>query len=392
MIELEKHRRSEIYALANRYDHVYIYGAGGQARKTYSFIKGIGIEISAFLVTNMGNNPIEIEDKKVISLADAKIENNTLVIIGVSEQYQSEVVGSLSEQGVESILKLISGEEIWKKKINFPSIEITAKIGCKIHCKYCPQDLLCKNYFKQNPNRENEMAYENYKICLSHMPPNTVVTFAGFVEPFFHKNGVDMILAAHEKGFAIELYTTFMGLTLEQFHKISHIPYREVVLHTPDKMNYADIQITEEYKKILDEALDLKKRDGRPFIDSANCQSEASEEFLRIAKNRILVESSLQDRAGNLENDSHLRTSSFKRGKLSCVRTRDLNHWVLLPDGEVVLCCMDFGLQHPLGNLITNTYDEIINSKAYRDIISKMNDINDSSLLCRKCVSSRVVE
>lgn len=392
MIELEKYRRSEIYALANSHARIYIYGAGGQARKTYVFIKSLGINISGFLVTNMGNNPLEIEGKKVLPLADVNLENNTLVIIGVSEQYQSEIIGSLLQQGVENILRLITGEEIWKKKINFPSIEITAKIGCKIHCKYCPQDLLCRNYFKQNPNRKAEMLYEDYKICLSHMPKNTVVTFAGFIEPFFHKNGVDMILAAHEQGFDIELYTTLMGLTLDQFHRISHIPYREVVLHTPDKMHYANIQITEEYKRILDEALDLKKSDGRPFIDSANCQSEASEEFLNIAKNRILVESSLLDRAGNLKNDSNLRTSSFKRGKLSCVRTRDLNHWVLLPDGEVVLCCMDFGLQHPLGNLITNTYDEIINSKAYKDIISKMNDINDSSMLCRKCVSSRVVE
>ena len=221
------------------------------------------------------------------------------------------------------------------------------------------------------------------------MPSNTIICFAGFVEPFFHPQGVEMIQYAYKMGHPVELFTTFMGLTKEQFDIIKHIPFHQVVLHTPDKLNYANIQIDETYRKILDEVLDMTKEDGTSFIDSANCQSEPSEEFLKLAKNRIVVESTLVDRAGNLEDDA-LKKSEFKKGKIICNRTKDLNHWVLLPDGTVVLCCMDFGLKHPLGNLLTDNYDDIIAKKEYQSIISAMSD-EKVDIICRKCTSSKEV-
>ena len=54
-----------------------------------------------------------------------------------------------------------------------------------------------------------------------------------------------------------------------------------------------------------------------------------------------------------------------------------------MPDGAVVLCCMDFGLRHELGNLIYNSYDELVNSKALCEIKACME--NDGDVLCRKC-------
>ncbi|PHU37891.1 hypothetical protein CSX02_05635 [Agathobacter ruminis] len=79
----------------------------------------------------------------------------------------------------------------------------------------------------------------------------------------------------------------------------------------------------------------------------------------------------------------------MKKGPIYCTRTEYLNHWVLLPDGSVTLCCMDFGLKHVMGNLIDHTYDEIIHMQPYQDLISGMN-AQMSDILCRKCTSSRV--
>lgn len=66
----------------------------------------------------------------------------------------------------------------------------------------------------------------------------------------------------------------------------------------------------------------------------------------------------MSDRAGNLENKDNKLASKHLSGKIACSRSRILNHNVLLPDGSLVLCCNDFGLDYVLGNLNTDTYDD----------------------------------
>ena len=58
------------------------------------------------------------------------------------------------------------------------------------------------------------------------------------------------------------------------------------------------------------------------------------------------------------------------------------NRWhynVMLPNGDVYVCCMDFGLQHPLGNIFDQPYDEIY------DAAEKLRLANHSSMICAKC-------
>jgi hypothetical protein len=44
-----------------------------------------------------------------------------------------------------------------------------------------------------------------------------------------------------------------------------------------------------------------------------------------------------------------------------------------MPNGDVVLCCMDYDQEHILGNLFTQTYDEIIP------------ELNTAFNICRFC-------
>lgn len=373
------------------YSYVYIYGAGNEAKRILEKLKNIQIKVTAVVVSDKSANPEFFMDIPVLLIDDIPVINENVFILGVSELYSKEIERKLVSLKHNNVLKLTSETEVWKLNRLLPKLEITAKIGCKIQCKYCPQNVLYSSYFEGNPYRCKEMSMDDYKKCLCHMPKETVITFAGFVEPFLHPYGVEMIKYAYEEGHPVELYTTFVGLTKNQFDMIKHIPFREVVLHTPDKKQYATIPVTEEYSKILDEALDLKKANGNPFIDSANCQSEPSEEFLRIARGRIGVESALIDRAGTL-GDNDLKHSNYKYGSLVCNRSCKQNHWVLLPDGTVVLCCMDFGLKHQLGNLIDSDYQEIINGNAYRTLRLQMsNPFKGVDILCRKCTSSREI-
>ena len=67
-----------------------------------------------------------------------------------------------------------------------------------------------------------------------------------------------------------------------------------------------------------------------------------------------------------------------------------MDHWVLLPDGTVVLCCMDFGMEHVIGNLLENTYGEIIDGQPYKNLRKEM--LYGGDILCRKCFLSQRID
>jgi radical SAM protein with 4Fe4S-binding SPASM domain len=71
---------------------------------------------------------------------------------------------------------------------------------------------------------------------------------------------------------------------------------------------------------------------------------------------------------------------------LTCKSTPFYDRNVLLPNGDVVLCCMDYNLKHIIGNLLTQSYDEIFEDRLLQDII----EINESSefnkcSICKSC-------
>jgi radical SAM protein with 4Fe4S-binding SPASM domain len=57
---------------------------------------------------------------------------------------------------------------------------------------------------------------------------------------------------------------------------------------------------------------------------------------------------------------------------------------VLLPNGDVQLCCMDYGLEHKIGNLLTMSYNDLFTSDEYRRIESGLED-DSIDILCRTC-------
>ena len=387
----------DIQNFMDMYETIYVYGAGKYAEILLNQIfKNFG-QIKAVVVSDKGNNADKIMGIPILSLDEIIEDNNhTGFILGVSNNYDKEIIKTLYIHGYTNILcmedmKVLEGNIGWQTLAKMPKLEITPKIGCNIQCRYCPQQLLYKTYFKDNKSRRSIMDFEDYKKCINKTPKNTIITFSGFVEPFHHPKAIDMIQYAHASGRHIELYTTFVGVTETMLEQIKDIPFIQVVLHTPDCDGYANIPMTDEYFKVIDKVLDYKKANGKSFVDSANCQSKPAEAFLEIARGRIEIKSALVDRAGNLEGNG-LKKSRGKAGKIYCRRSLKQNHWVLLPDGSVVLCCMDFGLRHVLGNLIKSEYEEIIQGEEYLNIRKKMMIDDDFNLLCRDCTSAGLME
>ena len=57
---------------------------------------------------------------------------------------------------------------------------------------------------------------------------------------------------------------------------------------------------------------------------------------------------------------------------------------MLLPNGLLLACCNDYGLELILGNLYTETWEEMINSSPF-DRIERSFDDPSIDILCRKC-------
>ena len=73
------------------------------------------------------------------------------------------------------------------------------------------------------------------------------------------------------------------------------------------------------------------------------------------------------------------------KGTIYCTRVNDvLNNNVLLPDGTVLLCDFDFGMQHVLGNLLEQSYEDIMKGHKMQQIVAAL-DNDNCELLCRKC-------
>lgn len=261
-----------------------------------------------------------------------------------------------------------------------PTLEITTKIGCNVNCKYCPQNLLMKKYIERS--NELELSFDNFKKCIDKLPKNVIICFAGFSEPFLSPFTTDMMNYVYDNQREISLFTTLVGLTVEKFEKIRYLPFRKVVIHLPDEKNFANIPLTKEYLHILEIIINTKKNNGSCFVDKMTCQSPPKQSILKMVKNKFHISWNMTDRAGNLQY-SELITAHDYNGKIKC-RLSNHNHNVLLPNGDVVLCSMDFGLKHVLGNLLHEDYLDLMNSSMMEWIESASKSSTDS-LLCRRC-------
>jgi sulfatase maturation enzyme AslB (radical SAM superfamily) len=238
----------------------------------------------------------------------------------------------------------MSGPQSW--------LEITTAGKCTINCSFCPQEVLQENY-----QGCMSLSLKDFKEVLSKVPKTTAIHFSGFAEPFLNPQCIDMIEHAHSQGFKICIYSTLIGLRTEDVPRLQHCN-PQLFLHLPDNLGNAKIPITEVYKDTLISVLKLLRIDGF-FVMNENFKSNERAGFCKNVPKRHLY------------------------GWFYCQKLH-LPQFVMLPNCDVVLCCMDYGLTHRIGNLLQQSYIDILNSVEYQKVRSSRYKI-DSNGICRKC-------
>ena len=388
-------RRYLEFAKKHKGKKFFIFGAGRMAKPLFLFLDKNGIKLEAFCVSNKALNKSNEYNIPIIEIDEIyEDKDNVAFFLGVNPKLNLEIEQLLQEKGfINYILSTEAIRNYGEERYEFfknPMMEITTKIGCEVNCKYCPQEVFLKKYFETRCE-DKMMSFETFKTCIDKMPKNVLIEFAGFTEPFFNPECVDMILYAYGRGHKVSLFTTLRGVNKEILEKILDVQFEEFVLHVPDEEGYSVIPITEEYLKLIDKLVTVKKANGEEFVDYISSQGTIPEIVKEHLGNNVRIFTMLTDRAGNLS-DEVLYSKKNLRGRIRCELSSTINHNILLPDGRVTICSQDFGLKHVLGNLLESTYDEVVNGNVARHILACMDDINDTSILCRDCCQAYVLD
>lgn len=174
---------------------------------------------------------------------------------------------------------------------------------------------------------------DNFKKALSNTPKEVRLRFAGFVEPFQNPEASDMMVHAIREGYHVAVYTTFTDFRQSDYNKIKDLDF--------------------EFFHVHDIGQDRKHMEY-PFID----------EWIPAGNGNV------NNRAGNLD-----FSPVYCENPTGCTHTVGYHNNIMLPNGDVAVCCADYGLTNIIGNIYTQNY-------------YNLNRTWDREL-CKKCVYAR---
>ena len=387
----------EVRNLRKEVKKLYIYGAGMRGVEFHKILTRNEVKIDGFIVTEvMGENT---KLGLPVLKADTVVHDDSIgIVLGLSDTNTVDVVKYLKEQNAD-FSKIIDGgkylseyRDIYGLR-NDPFLEITPIIGCRVNCRFCPQDLLIRTYFAEDKNRKRIMTPDDFEMFLKHTPDNCGIMFAGMAEPFLNIHCTKLLQMACEAGRVVRLYTTLEGASEKDVDDILKLPLQFVGLHIADKMNYAHITISEQYYQLVEKLLNAKKiNSNESFIDDITAQAEPDDRINEMCKGRFEIITSVQDRAGNLEGDEvEKRDYKLTNEKFTCCYCGpEVNNHVVLPDGTLLLCQMDYGMKHVMGNLVVNTFDELRQSNIIKNVMEAMRGNHTCELLCDTCLNAKI--
>lgn len=253
------------------------------------------------------------------------------------------------------------------------TLEITTMIGCPLACTFCPQDALQAAYGK-GPRLLN---VENFEIVLKKLPSHVRIDFSGMAEPFKNPHCIKFVELAAVKANPIAIYTTLSGLRKEDTDKLAgyvkDLRFRPFVIHLPDSSgNMRGFRYDDNYLYALETLLPLPEVRCMTMSEHSQIDEHLLEVISGSARRDQLMAKLPKHsfkgwrRAGSL-NDSNVRDQPLEEKVewncgITCAFTPFYDHNVMLPDGRVVLCCMDYGIKHVIGNLLESDYEDLFNS------------------------------
>jgi radical SAM protein with 4Fe4S-binding SPASM domain len=254
-------------------------------------------------------------------------------------------------------------------------LEVTTLAGCKVSCSYCPQELFALEHKKVSSNRY--LSLDLFKTCLETVPVSVDIHFSGYVETFLNPDCVKMVRHAYDKGHQVAVYTTVVGVKLEDVEELEKMTFKKFIVHLPDDGKHMRVKVDAPYLEVI-QRLANSNIPNLEYLDYYGIHPKVN----ALINQEQVVQRKLTSRAGNVTREFVNETKEIS-GALRC-RVNRLEKNVLLPNGDVSLCCVDYGRRHVLGNLTSESYNQLHQNDAFKEILRRMNG-KKGDLLCRTC-------
>ncbi len=222
------------------------------------------------------------------------------------------------------------------------------------------------------------MPFDLFKLCLDKVPTNVRIDFSGMAEPWLNKRCTDMVRYACESGFELVVYTTLVGMEIADIERISPLPFKRFEVHLPDADSLTSIVVNDGYLRKVEKIMNCGIS-GLAFMTIGNLHPQ-----LRKIVGSDFSANEVISRAGNLADYPGMDLQERLSGIIYCDSCgSDFNHNVLLPNGEVIVCCMDYAMQYVIGSLAESGYADLFKSDTIRGMRNKL--IDDGDIFCRYC-------
>jgi|TARA_R110000824_G_scaffold199588_2_gene383545 hypothetical protein len=266
---------------------------------------------------------------------------------------------------------MVKKRDYWKTT-EWPTMEFTTTIspkGCIVNCAFCPQRTLEKIYHAHE-GQPKILSLDNFTHICDKLPQEVRVTFSGFTEPWLNKDCSKMVEYAHQKGHPVSAFSTGVGMTLEDVEIIKDIPWTEgpnggFCLHIPDQERIAEHPLSARLYSVFEKFKEYENDIQGFYVMS---MGEPHNSVKDLWPNPVIP--NFWSRAGNLIGEAQIKPALDKikdrfqhkeqHQPSTCACIEHLYHNVVLPNGDVSLCCMDYSLEKILGNMFTDSYDDIM--------------------------------
>lgn len=248
----------------------------------------------------------------------------------------------------------------------FNNISFTLTSSCPMGCSYCPQDKFIKRFAELSNIKKTSL--EDFKVMVANIN-HTVqnINFGGYTEAMLNPHLYEMMAHAKNEGYRVSLNTTLYGADEELLRKILDLNV-VVKIHLSDGKLKVD-------KKLYDQFIQEKKKWTviSSFTDTGSSLVEDT-----LIKERQIKRMEHTTRAYNLEQPHRMIN-----GPVEC-NTKKTNAHVVMPNGDMTPCSMDFSMDYVLGNLMEQTLEDIYNSGEMDYFLHKMTQ-GDPDFICNHC-------
>jgi radical SAM protein with 4Fe4S-binding SPASM domain len=286
-------------------------------------------------------------------------------------------------------IQSIKGENLTKwGKDPYILIEFSLFVKCPVDCSYCPHESL------NHASKEKYIDIDKFKLFLDRIPTEVGIVYAGFCEPLLYKNFDIAVKYASTKK-----YRQFVATTLpDKFENNIDVFFDESLwagrsIHLRDE--FMKYKPDEAYYKNLDKFFRQMQFNKNSSLDNrfSFLGENIDRKIILLLKkhNLIHLHTKLKpyQRIESPIEYKEPERSSFLTGNIYCNRGFYRKQMVV-PGGDVVLCCMDVEKKHVLGNLSSHSYQDIYNSKEYSRVMNGFNNEKENTI-CRRCVYAKQV-